>query len=133
MRIRLHRPAVAVSTLFLAVPAIAGCNNVDNARDCGKTAISVTGDVQDLKDSALNVGQLTEASRRRHTADALHKLQDDVKKIGGKGAHADLNSAVDKLTEAIRNAQDGLAHDRQPDLSPVTDAAGELGKACVSG
>ncbi|GAB2688862.1 hypothetical protein [Kitasatospora kifunensis] len=132
MRIGLSRPAVVTATLFLALPVVAGCNSVDNARNCGKMAISITGDVQDLGDSALNVGQLTDASRRQHTKDALQKLGDDAKKIGDKSNRADLNNAVDKLNKAIQNAQDSLSHNKQPDLSPVTDAAGELGKVCVS-
>jgi hypothetical protein len=119
----------AVAVLAVAAATLVGCD-VKQAVSCGKMAVSVTGDVQDLTDAATNVGQLTDQARRQRTADALKKLGDDAGRIssskGGKKAGDDLNKAV-------QNAQQALADGKQPDLGPITAAAGDVSKSCASG
>ncbi|MGW3076063.1 MULTISPECIES: hypothetical protein [unclassified Kitasatospora] len=124
-----YRLAATALALLLAAPLFTACD-ADQALDCGKRAISLTGDVQDLADSAVNVGQITDDSRRTHTVEALKKVADDAKKIrqdnGGKA-----DAAADRLSKAVNDAIDRVSKGKQPDFKPITDAAGDIGKACA--
>ncbi|MFJ4184846.1 MULTISPECIES: hypothetical protein [unclassified Kitasatospora] len=125
-----YRLAAATIALFVAAPLFTACKNADQALDCGKRAISLTGDVQDLTDSALNVGQITDKSRRTHTVDALKKIVDDIKKIR-KDGDGKVDAAADKLSKAVDNAQNAVSKGKEPDFGPISEAAGELTKACA--
>lgn len=125
-----YRLAVAAVALLVAAPLFTACKNADQALDCGKRAISLTGDVQDLADSALNVGQITDDSRRKHTLEALKKIADDAKTIRRDGG-GKVDAAADKLSKAASDAADAVSNGRQPDFGPVGDAAADLTKACA--
>ncbi|MFB7909075.1 hypothetical protein ACFC1T_21835 [Kitasatospora sp. NPDC056076] len=125
-----YRLAATALVLLVAAPLLTACKNTDQALDCGKRAISLTGDVQDLTDSALNVGQITDDSRRKHTVTALKKIVEDVKKIRQDG-DGKVDAAADKLSKAVDNAQTAVAKGKEPDFGPIGDAAGELTKACA--
>jgi hypothetical protein len=61
--------------------------------------------------------------------DSIDKNLDD---IGDKTDNADVNKAVDNLGDAVGNVRTAVKNgDATPDLSPVTDAAGELTKVCT--
>ncbi|MDH6139399.1 hypothetical protein P3T35_001399 [Kitasatospora sp. GP30] len=128
MELRISRIVGAAVVLAVAGAALVGCDG-KQAVSCGKTAITITGDVQDLTDSATNVGQLTDQARRQRTADALKKLNDDAKKVH---AGSDSAKAADSLSKAVQNAQQAVADGKQPDLGPIASAAGDLSKACAS-
>jgi hypothetical protein len=113
----------------VVVAGLAGCNGTKQAVACGKTAISVAGDVQDLQDAATNVGQLTDQARRQRTVEALKKLGDDAGKLSSNGG----GKAADDLSKAVQNAQQSMSDGKQPDLGPIVTAAGEAGKSCGSG
>ncbi|MFF9641399.1 hypothetical protein [Kitasatospora aureofaciens] len=125
-----YRLAAAATALLVAAPLFTACKNADQALDCGKRAISLTGDVQDLTDSAINVGQITDEGRRKHTVDALKRIVDDVKKIR-KDGDGKLDAAADKLSKAVDKAQDAVSHGKEPDFAPIGGAAAELTKACA--
>ncbi|MFD8704777.1 hypothetical protein ACFV1W_19500 [Kitasatospora sp. NPDC059648] len=125
-----YRLAAAATALLLAAPLFTACRNADEALDCGKRAISLTGDVQDLTDSALNVGQITDESRRKHTVDALKRIVEDTKRIRRDG-DGKLDAAADRLSKAVDRAQDAVSHGKEPDFGPIGDAAGELTKSCA--
>ncbi|MFE6051254.1 hypothetical protein ACFQ6N_10885 [Kitasatospora sp. NPDC056446] len=125
-----YRLAATVLALLVAAPLFTACKNADQAIDCGKKAISLTGDVQDLADSALNVGQITDQERRKHTVDALKKIIDDAKKIRQDGG-SKIGSAADKLSKAVNDAIDKVSHGNQPDFGAITGAAGDVTKACA--
>ncbi|MFF2145812.1 hypothetical protein [Kitasatospora sp. NPDC058190] len=125
-----YRLVVAAVALLAAAPLFTACKNADQALDCGKRAISLTGDVQDLTDSALNVGQITDDSRRKHTVAALKKIVDDAGKIRHDGG-GKVDAAADKLSKAAGDAEDAVSKGKQPDFGPIGDAAGELTKACA--
>ncbi|MFF2545555.1 hypothetical protein ACFVUY_23690 [Kitasatospora sp. NPDC058063] len=124
-----YRLAATTLALLLAVPLFTACD-ADKALDCGKRAISLTGDVQDLADSAINVGQITDENRRNHTVEALRKVADDAKKIRQDGGDK-IDPAADRLAKAVNNAIDQVSKGKQPDFKPITDAAGDIGKACA--
>ncbi|MEU4114109.1 hypothetical protein AB0F71_06425 [Kitasatospora sp. NPDC028055] len=125
-----YRLAATALVLLVAAPLFTACKNADQALDCGKRAISLTGDVQDLTDSALNVGQITDESRRKHTSAALKKIVEDVRKIRQDG-DGKVDAAADKLSKAVDNAQTAVSKGTEPDFGPIGDAAGELTKACA--
>ena len=54
-------------------------------------------------------------------------------KISDKTDDTDVNKAVDDLDKAVDNVREAIKNgDDTPDISPVTDAAGELTKVCTS-
>lgn len=123
--------ALAAVTTALCATALVSCDSVNRALDCAKTAASIAGDVQDLQNSATNIGQVSDAGRRRDTVDALDKVHSDLKKLdpGDK----DVRKAADNLDTAVSNARAAAADGRTPDLKPVTSAAGHLTGACTHG
>ncbi|MFJ9697301.1 hypothetical protein [Kitasatospora sp. NPDC101183] len=125
-----YRLAAASLALLVAAPLFTACKNADEALDCGKRAISLTGDVQDLMDSATNVGQITDADKREHTLAALRKVVDDVKKIRHDG-DGKLNSATDKLSKALDTAVSKVSKGQQADYGAIRDASGDVTKACA--
>ncbi|WP_158845352.1 hypothetical protein [Streptomyces sp. NRRL WC-3742] len=125
-----YRLAAAALVLLAAAPLFTACKNADDALDCGKRAISLTGDVQDLMDSAINVGQITDADRRQHTLAALRKIADDVKKLHHDG-DGKLNSATDKLSKALDSAVSKVSKGETPDYGAIRDASGDVTKACA--
>ncbi|MEU3571444.1 hypothetical protein AB0E96_23910 [Kitasatospora sp. NPDC036755] len=124
-----YRLAATMLALLLAAPLLTACD-ADKALDCGKLAISLTGDVQDLTDSATNVGQLADENRRNHTIEALKKVADDAKKIRQDGGDK-IDAAADRLSKAVSTAIDQASKHKQPDFKPIADAAGDIGKACA--
>ncbi|MEU9044327.1 MULTISPECIES: hypothetical protein [unclassified Kitasatospora] len=126
-----YRLAATALAVLVAAPLFTACKNADQAIDCGKRAISLTGDVQDLADSAVNVGQITDEERRKHTTNALKKIVDDTKKIHQDGG-GKLDTATDKLSKAVDDALDKVSHNQQPDFGAITSAAGDVTKACAT-
>ncbi|GHF67522.1 hypothetical protein GCM10018790_51850 [Kitasatospora xanthocidica] len=122
--------AATVLAVLLAAPFFTSCKEADQAIDCGKRAISIAGDVQDLSDAAGNVGQIVDDQRRQQTVNALKKLVDDAKKVRQDGG-GKLDKAADKLVKAVDNAIDQVNNDKQPDLGAIAGAAGEVTKACA--
>ncbi|WP_189920618.1 hypothetical protein [Kitasatospora xanthocidica] len=125
-----YRLAATVLAVLLAAPFFTSCKEADQAIDCGKRAISIAGDVQDLSDAAGNVGQIVDDQRRQQTVNALKKLVDDAKKVRQDGG-GKLDKAADKLVKAVDNAIDQVNNDKQPDLGAIAGAAGEVTKACA--
>ncbi|MEW2495937.1 hypothetical protein AB0942_20755 [Streptomyces nodosus] len=74
------------------------------------------------------------ASRDSHdTLHSLDSLEEKLEGFGGETDDVDVGKAVDALREsvgAVREAVEG--GESSPDLGPVTDAAGELTKACTA-
>ncbi|MEE1788280.1 hypothetical protein PUR71_36095 [Streptomyces sp. SP17BM10] len=127
-----YRLTIAAVALLAAAPLFTACKNADEALDCGKRAISVTGDVQDLADSAINVGQITDDSKRQHTLDALKKIRDDVKKVRESGGNGKLDKATDKLSKTVDDAQKAVNDGKQPDVGAIVSAAADVTTACGS-
>ena len=128
-RSRHRRTAVlAAAAALIAVPAAVGCSAVDKALDCVQTADSIADSVTDLQQAVEN------ASNDPGQADeALASIDKNLDKIGDKTDNADVNKAVDNLSTAVDNVRTAVKNgDNTPDISPVTDAAGELTKVCTS-
>jgi molecular chaperone DnaK (HSP70) len=64
--------------------------------------------------------------------EALDSIDKNLDTIGDKTDDTDINKAVDDLQKAVTNVRDSIKNgDETPDISPVTDAAGELTKVCT--
>ena len=126
-----HRVVRAALVLVLALPVLGACDSAKATVDCGKSAVRIAGDLQDVSDRATNVGNLVDPTRRRETSEAVDKLQRDSDDFSrGSDDPARARAARD-LDKAADNVRDSLNHGRTPDLKPLADAVGEWTKACA--
>ena len=125
---RRRTAALAVTAALVALPAAVGCDAVNKALDCVQTADTIADSVTDLQQAVENA-----ANDPTQAADALNSIDQNLDKIGDKTDNADINKAVDDLQKAVTNVRDSIKNgDQTPDVTPVTDAAGELTKVCTS-
>ncbi|MFD4760482.1 hypothetical protein ACFWOJ_16830 [Streptomyces sp. NPDC058439] len=128
---RHRRTTVALTlttlTLTLALTATAGCGAVDKALDCVRTADAIATSVDNLQQAVSNASDdPTQAS------EALDDIEKELGNLGDKTDNADLGKAVDHLRAGVGNVRDSIDKgDATPDITPVTDAAKEIGKVCT--
>jgi hypothetical protein len=126
-RHRRRTAAFAVAAVLVTVPAVVGCDAVNKALDCVQTADAIADSVTDLQQAVENA-----ANDPGQTDDSLDAIEKNLDKIGDKTDDADVNKAVDDLRDAVSNVREAVRDgDSTPDVSPVTDAAGELTKVCT--
>nr|WP_168508909.1 hypothetical protein [Streptomyces sp. S1D4-11]QIY96181.1 hypothetical protein HEP87_21860 [Streptomyces sp. S1D4-11] len=126
-RHRRRTAAFAVAAVLVALPAAVGCDAVNKALDCVQTADSIADSVTDLQQAVENA-----ANDPTQTDQSLNAIEKNLDKIGDKTGNADVNKAVDDLNKAVGNVRTAVKNgDNTPDVSPVTDAAGELTKVCT--
>jgi septal ring factor EnvC (AmiA/AmiB activator) len=123
-----RRTALAVTATLLTLTAAAGCGAVDTALDCVRTADAIATSVDNLQkaisDASDDPTQATEA---------LDRIDKELKDLGDTTDNADLSKAVDDLQAGVTNVRDSIDKgDATPDITPVTDAATEIGKVCTS-
>ncbi|MEV7197685.1 hypothetical protein AB0N81_38730 [Streptomyces sp. NPDC093510] len=130
MAARHRRIATAVATALIVIPAgagLVGCDAVEKALDCVQTADTIADSVTDLQTAVENAGDNPAEADR-----ALDDIGKNLDKIGDKTDNTDVNKAVDDLDKAVDNVRDAIDKgDATPDVSGVTDAAGELTKVCT--
>jgi phage shock protein A len=64
--------------------------------------------------------------------ESLDSIDKNLGEIGDKTDNADVSKAVDDLEKAVQNVRTSVENgDATPDVSPITDAAGELTKVCT--
>ncbi|WP_432055150.1 hypothetical protein [Streptomyces sp. bgisy022] len=126
-----RRRTAAVAATLAAVALTAGlttgCAAVDKALDCVRTADAIADSVTEMQqavDNASNdVTQLEES---------LTSIEKNLDELADTTDNADVGKAVDDLDRAVGNVRTAVENgDRNPDISPVTDAAGELTKVCT--
>ncbi|MFC7825848.1 hypothetical protein ACFUTY_03320 [Streptomyces sp. NPDC057362] len=126
---RLRRTAVTaatVATIALTAGLTTGCDAVDKALDCVRTADAIADSVTELQQAVENTDDPTQWE------ESLDSIDKNLGKIGDQTDNADVNKAVDDLGKAVDNVRTAVKNgDETPDLSPVTDAAGELTKVCT--
>ncbi|MBF6045212.1 hypothetical protein GO001_08240 [Streptomyces sp. NRRL B-1677] len=122
-------PLVLTATALaaLAVPLAAGCSTARKAVDCARLGIEISNDVDDLQRSVTDTATDTDNAGK-----ILDNLERDTKKLKDKSSNVDVGKALDHLQKAVGNVRDSLRDDKTPDLTPLTDAAGELSKVCTS-
>ncbi|MFF5300689.1 MULTISPECIES: hypothetical protein [unclassified Streptomyces] len=120
--------AATVAVIGLTAGLATGCDAVDKAIDCVQTADTIADSVTGLQQAVENA-----ANDPTQTDQSLNSIEKDLDKIGDKTDNADVNKAVDHLRTAVDNVRTAVKNgDNTPDISPVTDAAGELTKVCTS-
>jgi methyl-accepting chemotaxis protein len=121
----------AVVGVALAASGLVACNDVNRSVDCGKSALRIAGDVQDVVAAVTNVGNLVDSERREQTSESLDKLQRDVKDVSRNSHDIDQRKAADDVAQAARGVKDAADKGGSPDVKPLGDAAAELSKVCV--
>ncbi|WP_055711473.1 hypothetical protein [Streptomyces torulosus] len=120
--------AGAVAAVALTAGLTTGCDAVNKALDCVQTAEAITNSVSDLQQAVENA-----SNDPSQLEESLNSIDDNLKEIGDKTDNADVNKAVDDLQKAVENVQTSVNNgDATPDISGITDAAGELTKVCTS-
>ncbi|MFF4306465.1 hypothetical protein [Streptomyces sp. NPDC001601] len=126
-RRRVTTIAVMAATTALTAALLAGCGSVNTALDCVRTADSIADGVTALQQAVENA-----ANDPTRTDAALDSIQQNLRKIGDRTDDTDVNKAVDHLQQAVDNVRTAVRNgDSTPDVTPVTDAAGELTKVCT--
>ncbi|MFD0026190.1 hypothetical protein [Streptomyces sp. NPDC058382] len=127
-RHRRHRTALAIATALLTVTAAAGCGALDKTLDCVRTADAIATSVDNLQQAVANA-----SSDPSQASEALDDIEEELGNLGDKTDNADLGKAVDDLRTGVGNVRDSIDKgDDTPDITPVTDAAKEIGKVCTS-
>ncbi|WP_262699827.1 MULTISPECIES: hypothetical protein [Streptomyces] len=125
-----HRRTTALTALAavaLAVPVTVGCGAVEKVLDCAQLAVEISNDVDNLQDAVT--GAAVDPQQADKILDSLDK---DIDKVGDRTDNADVGKAVDDLQKAVDNVQKSIDSGKDPDLTPVKDAAGELTNVCSS-
>ncbi|MCL7368193.1 hypothetical protein [Streptomyces ardesiacus] len=118
--------AASVAAIALTTGLTTGCDAVDKALDCVRTADAIADSVTELQQAVENTDDPTQWE------ESLDSIDKNLGRIGDQTDNADVNKAVDSLGEAVDNVRTAVKNgDETPDLSPVTDAAGELTKVCT--
>ncbi|MFJ7771421.1 hypothetical protein ACIQ1J_24220 [Streptomyces sp. NPDC097107] len=127
---RLRRTTVTAATVAavaLTAGLATGCDAVDKALDCVQAADAIADSVTALQQAVENA-----SNDPAQLEESLNSIDKNLDKIGDKTDNADVNTAVDDLGKAVENVRTSVENgDNTPDLSPVTDAAGELTKVCT--
>ncbi|MEV4971559.1 hypothetical protein [Streptomyces scopuliridis] len=126
--IRRRRITLALAaTAALALPLTAGCGALDKALDCVQTADAIAGSVNDLQQAVSNAGD-----NPLQIDETLNDIDNKLDKLGDQTDNADLGKAVDDLGKGVDNVRTSVKNgDNAPDLTPITDAASEIGKICT--
>ncbi|NJP50684.1 hypothetical protein HCJ93_11535 [Streptomyces sp. SBST2-5] len=131
MAASLRRRTAAVAATLAAVALTAGlttgCDAVDKALDCVQTADAIADSVTELQQAVENASD--DPTQLEESLDSIDK---NLGEIGDKTDNADVDKAVKDLGKAVDNVRTAIEDgDNTPDISPVTDAAGELTKVCT--
>ncbi|GAA2982514.1 hypothetical protein [Streptomyces fulvorobeus] len=126
---RHQRIALAVTAGLLTLTTAVGCSALDKAMDCVQTADAIATSVSKLQQAVSTASEdPTQAS------EALDEIDKELKSLGGKTDNADLSAAVDDLQAGVTNVRGAIeSGDATPDITPVTNAATEIGKVCTPG
>lgn len=125
------RGLTALLAGLLLTGALTACNNDSLA--CAKSAATIVGDIQDVEDAATNVGQISDASRRKDTLKALDRVQSDITKAGSKQHDAKVGTALTNLDHSVGKARSDAKAGRTVHVGAVAKAASKLTAVCTSG
>ncbi|MFF5169834.1 hypothetical protein QBW33_12825 [Streptomyces sp. B21-104] len=124
---RHQRTAFAVTATLLTLTAAVGCGAVDKALDCVRTADAIATSVGNLQQAVS-----TASDDPTQASESLDQIDKELKDLGDTTDNADLSKAVDDLQAGVTNVRDSIDKgDATPDITPVTDAATEIGKVCT--
>lgn len=117
---------LALATLLTLTTAV-GCAGLDKALDCVRTADAIATSVGNLQQAVSSASEdITQAS------EALDDIDRELKKLDDTTDNADLSKAVDDLQTGVTDVRESIeSGDATPDITPVTNAATEIGKVCT--
>ncbi|MFJ1597677.1 hypothetical protein [Streptomyces sp. NPDC088261] len=124
---RHRRTALAAAATMLTLSAVAGCGALDKAVDCVQTAEAISDSVGNLQQAISDAGD-----DPLKIDDALSGINNELDNLNDRTDNADLSKAVDQLSDGVANVRTAVKDgDNSPDLTPITDAATEIGKICT--
>ncbi len=123
---RHQRLALATAATLLTLTTAVGCAGLDKALDCVRTADAIATSVNNLQQAVSNASEdITQAS------ESLDEIDRELKKLDDTTDNADLSRGRRRPPEGRHGGphvhRGGRRH---PDVTPVTDAATEIGKVC---
>ncbi|MER5292119.1 hypothetical protein ABT382_08535 [Streptomyces pharetrae] len=120
--------AATVAAVGLTLGLTTGCDAVNKALDCVETADAVADAVTDLQQAVDSA-----ANDPTQTQEAIDSIGKSLDKIDSETGDADLDKATEDLRRALTEVTTAIENgDQTPDITGVTDAAGELTKVCTS-
>ncbi|MFD4376336.1 hypothetical protein [Streptomyces sp. NPDC058486] len=122
--------SLAVATAAaLTTFALTGCGALDKAMDCVKTADAIATSVGKLQQAVSNA-----SNDVTQIEESLNSISTELGNLKNTTDNADLAKAVDDLTKGVESVRTAVNDgDTTPDITPVTDAATEIGKVCTPG
>lgn len=122
-----RRTAVTIAAVLLTFTGVAGCGALDKALDCVQTADAIATSVGKLEQAVS-----TAADDPTQAEEALNDIDTELDSLKDKTDNADLSKAVEDLDTGVGTVREAIENgDATPDLTPVTDAATEIGKVCT--
>nr|WP_242483678.1 hypothetical protein [Streptomyces sp. NE5-10] len=121
--------ALAVATAAAVTTLLTGCGALDKAMDCVKTADAIATSVGKLQQAVSNAtNDVTQIE------ESLDSISTELGNLENTTDNADLAKAVDDLTKGVDSVRTAVKNgDTTPDITPITDAAAEVGKVCTPG
>lgn len=122
-----RRTAATIAAVLLTLTGAAGCGALDKALDCVQTADAIATSVSKLEQAISSA-----ADDPTQAEEALNDIDTELDKLKDKTDNADLSKAVEDLDTGVGTVREAIeSGDATPDLTPVTDAATEIGKVCT--
>lgn len=124
-----RRLALAVATAAALTTVLSGCGALDKAMDCVKTADAIATSVSNLQQAVSNA-----SNDATQIEESLNSISTELGNLKNTTDNADLSKAVDDLTKGVDTVRAAVKNgDTTPDITPITDAATEIGKVCTPG
>ncbi|MFJ5935933.1 hypothetical protein AB9128_22540 [Streptomyces cinereoruber] len=124
-----RRLALAVATAATLTTVLSGCAALDTAMDCVKTADAIATSVSNLQQAVSNA-----SNDPTQIEEALTSISTELGNLENTTDNADLSQAVDDLTKGVDSVRTAVKNgDTTPDITPITNAAGEVTKVCTPG
>ncbi|MFE8936985.1 hypothetical protein ACFYNX_05745 [Streptomyces sp. NPDC007872] len=124
-----RRLALAVATAATLTTVLSGCSALDTALDCVRTADAIATSVSNLQQAVSSA-----SNDPTQIEEALTSISTELGNLKNTTDDADLSKAVDDLTKGVDSVRAAVKNgDTTPDITPITDAAGEVTKVCTPG
>ncbi|MFC8170400.1 hypothetical protein ACFUJ0_14900 [Streptomyces sp. NPDC057242] len=124
-----RRIALAVATAATLTTVLSGCAALDTAADCVRTADAIATSVSNLQQAVSSA-----SNDPTQIEEALTSISTELGNLKDTTDNADLSKAVDDLTKGVDSVRTAVRNgDTTPDITPITNAAGEVTKVCTPG
>lgn len=123
------RIGCAVGAVLLAAGALTGCRSGSASMDCGKSALTLAGDLQDVTGSVTNVGNIADSSHRE-TSQAVAKLRHDADAMAADSHDPAQRRAAEAVARQASAVDAAVDDGRTPHLGALANAVGAWTKTC---